>query len=214
MNSITIKKLVPKFDTNAIRSGLPYRIILNGNTYVGVFYTITEDLLEFKFFDKDEKIKFAIILPTHDDIEIYPYNDMDDRSDEAVNNLDEEDEPNIESFYIRDMRTDEHNTYPLFVRKNGDLVINYDFMEKLLYDDSVLINIRFGLKGHSCATHIFESKDVRIHVGGTTLTGKIIDEYRNVTTGVEIRADSWKHMEWANVYIKNKKEYKNGRNNK
>lgn len=232
MNSITIKKMVPKFDTDAICSNLPYRIIMNGNTYVGVFYIITEDRLEFKFFDEDGSIKFGIILPTLDDIEISPYSYMDDRSDvviqlnekdyetvKAINNLDfskllnlkvepeNTEEPDIKSFYIRDMRTSEHNTYPLFVRNNGDLVINYDFMEKLLYDDSVLIRIRFGLKGHhSCAMHTFESKDVRIHVGGTTLTGKILDEYRNITTCVEIRADDWKQLEWGHVYIKNKKD--------
>jgi hypothetical protein len=205
MNSITIKKMVPKFDTDAICFGLPYRIIMNGNTYVGVFYIITEDRLEFKFFDKDGTIKFGIILPTPlDDIEIYPCSDVDDKPDTVIQELKNEDEPDIKSFYIRDMRTDEHNTYPLFVRDNGDLVINYDYMEKLLYDDSVLINIRFGLKGHSYATHTFESKNVRIHVGGTTLTGKILDKYRNTTTCVEIRADDWKQLEWASVYINRK----------
>jgi hypothetical protein len=205
MKSITIKKMVPKFDTDAICFGLPYRIIMNGNTYVGVFYIITEDRLEFKFFDKDGTIKFGIILPTPlDDIEIYPCSDVDDKPDTVIQELKNEDEPDIKSFYIRDMRTDEHNTYPLFVRDNGDLVINYDYMEKLLYDDSVLINIRFGLKGHSYATHTFESKNVRIHVGGTTLTGKILDKYRNTTTCVEIRADDWKQLEWASVYINRK----------
>ena len=78
-------------------------------------------------------------------------------------------------------------------------------MEKLLYDN-VLISIKFGIKGHSYALHTFESKDVTIHVGGTTLTGKIFDEYRNVTTCVEIRSDSWEQLEWARVYIKNKKD--------
>lgn len=218
MNSITIKKMVPKFDTDAICSGVPYRIIINGNTYVGVFYIITEDRLEFKFFDEDGSIKFVIILPTIDDIEIYPCRDMDDRSDatiEAMNNLVEEDEPDIKSFYIRDMRTHEPKRYPLFVRDNGDLVINYDYMEKLLYDDNVLIRIRFGLKGHhSCAMHTFESKDVRIHVGGTTLTGKILDEYRSITTCVEIRADDWKQLEWAHVYIKNRKDATNDSSDK
>lgn len=119
----------------------------------------------------------------------------------------EEDEPDIKSFYICDMRTYDVKKYPLFVRDNGDLVINYDFMEKLLYDDNVLIRIRFAVKGHhSCAMHTFESKDVRIHVGGTTLTGKILNEYRNTTTCVEIRADDWKQLELAHVYIKNKNE--------
>lgn len=244
MKSINIKKMVPKFDTDAICSNLPYRINMGGNTYVGVFYIITEDRLEFKFFDEDGEIKFGVILPTADDIEISPYSVMDDRSDvviqelinllatddsdetrkayetmKAINNLDfskllglkvepeNAEEPDIKSFYIRDMRTSEHNTYPLFVRNNGEIVINYDFMEKLLYDDSVLIRIRFGLKGHhSCAMHTFESKDVRIHVGGTTLTGKILDEYRNIATFVEIRAEDWKQLEWARVYIKNKKD--------
>lgn len=243
MKSINIKKMVPKFDTDAICSNLPYRINMGGNTYVGVFYIITEDCLEFKFFDKDGTIKFGRILPTLDDIEISPYSVMDDRSDviiqelnkllatddidetvKAINNLDfsklldlkvepekseepvEEDEPNIKSFYICDMRTYDVKKYPLFVRNNGDLVINYDFMEKLLYDDNVLIAIKFGLKGHSYALHTFESKDVIIHVGGTTLTGKIFDEYRNVTTCVEIRSDSLEQMEWARVYIKNKRD--------
>ena len=248
MNSITIKKMVPKFDTDAICSNLPYRIIMGGNTYIGVFYIITEDRLEFKFFDEDGTIKSGIILPTPlDDIEIYPCSVMNDRDavlqellDEkayetmkAINNLDfsklldlkvepknteepvEEDEPDIKSFYICDMRTYEVHKYPLFVRDNGDLVINYDFMEKLLYDDSVLIRIRFGLKGHhSCAMHTFESKDVRIHVGGTTLTGKILDEYRNITTCVEIRADDWKQLEWAHVYIKNRKDVTNDSSDK
>ena len=249
MKSINIKKMVPKFDTNTICSNLPYRINMGGNTYVGVFYIITEDRLEFKFFDEDGEIKFGVILPTADDIEISPYSVMDDRSDvviqelinllatddndetrkayetmKAINNLDfskllglkvepekteepvEEDEPNIKSFYICDMRTYDVKKYPLFVRNNGDLVINYDFMEKLLYDDNVLITIKFGIKGHSYALHTFESKDVTIHVGGTTLTGKIFDEYRNVTTCVEIRSDSWEQLEWARVYIKNKKD--------
>jgi hypothetical protein len=214
MKSITIKKMVPKFDTDAICFGLPYRIIMNGNTYVGVFYIITEDRLEFKFFDKDGTIKFGIILPTPlDDIEIYPCSDVDDKPDTVIQELKNEDEPDIKSFYIRDMRTDEHNTYPLFVRDNGDLVINYDYMEKLLYDDSVLINIRFGLKGHSYATHTFESKNVRIHVGGTTLTGKILDKYRNTTTCVEIRADDWKQLGWAHVYI-NRKDVTNDSSDK
>lgn len=219
MNSITIKKMVPKFDTDVICFGLPYRIILNGNGYVGVFYIITEDRLEFKFFDKGGTIKSGIILPTPlDDIEIYPCSDVDDTSDETMEAEKteepvEEDEPDIKSFYIRDMRTDEHNTYPLFVRDNGDLVINYDYMEKLLYDDSVLINIRFGLKGHSYATHTFESKNVRIHVGGTTLTGKILDKYRNTTTCVEIRADDWKQLGWAHVYI-NRKDVTNDSSDK
>ena len=80
MNSINIKKMVPKFDTDAICSDLPYRIIMNGNTYVGVFYIITEDRLEFKFFDKGGTIKSGIILPTPlDDIEIYPCSDVDDK---------------------------------------------------------------------------------------------------------------------------------------
>ena len=211
MKSITIKKMVPKFDTDAICSNLPYRINMGGNTYVGVFYIITEDCLEFKFFDEDGTIKFGRILPALDDIEISPYSVMDDISDETMEAEKteepvEEDEPNIKSFYICDMRTYDVKKYPLFVRNNGDLVINYDFMEKLLYDDNILIAIKFGLKGHSCALHTFESKDVRIHVGGTTLTGKIFDEYRNVTTCVEIRSDSWEQLEWARVYIKNKKD--------
>jgi len=211
MKSINIKKMVPKFDTDAICSNLPYRINMGGNTYVGVFYIITEDCLEFKFFDEDGTIKFGRILPALDDIEISPYSDMDDRSDETMEAEKseepvDEDEPNIKSFYICDMRTYDVKKYPLFVRNNGDLVINYDFMEKLLYDDNVLIAIKFGLKGHSRALHTFESKDVTIHVGGTTLTGKIFDEYRNVTTCVEIRSDSWEQLEWARVYIKNKKD--------
>ena len=211
MNSINIKKMVPKFDTDAICSNLPYRINMGGNTYVGVFYIITEDCLEFKFFDEDGTIKFGRILPALDDIEISPYSVMDDISDETMEAEKteepvEEDEPNIKSFYICDMRTYDVKKYPLFVRNNGDLVINYDFMEKLLYDDNILIAIKFGLKGHSCALHTFESKDVRIHVGGTTLTGKIFDEYRNVTTCVEIRSDSWEQLDWARVYIKNKKD--------
>ena len=219
MNSITIKKMVPKFDTDAICSNLPYRIIMNGNTYVGVFYIITEDCLEFKFFDEDGTIKFGRVLPTADDIEISPYSVMDDRSDETMEAEKteepvEEDEPNIKSFYICDMRTYDVKKYPLFVRNNGDLVINYDFMEKLLYDDNVLIAIKFGLKGHSCALHTFESKDVTIHVGGTTLTGKIFDEYRNVTTCVEIRSDSWEQLEWARVYIKNRKDVTNDSSDK
>ena len=211
MKSITIKKMVPKFDTDAICSNLPYRINMGGNTYVGVFYIITEDCLEFKFFDEDGTIKFGRILPALDDIEISPYSVMDDISDETMEAEKteepvEEDEPNIKSFYICDMRTYDVKKYPLFVRNNGDLVINYDFMEKLLYDDNILIAIKFGLKGHSCALHTFESKDVRIHVGGTTLTGKILDEYRNITALVEIRAEDWKQLEWARVYIKNKKD--------
>jgi len=148
MKSINIKKMVPKFDTDAICSNLPYRINMGGNTYVGVFYIITEDCLEFKFFDEDGTIKFGRILPTLDDIEISPYSVMDDRSDvviqelinllatddndetrkayetmKAINNLDfsklldlkvepekseepvDEDEPNMKSFYICDMRT-------------------------------------------------------------------------------------------------------------
>ena len=210
MKSINIKNMVPKFDTDAICSNLPYRINMGGNTYVGVFYIITEDCLEFKFFDEDGTIKFGRILPALDDIEISPYSIMDDISDETIEAEKteepvEEDEPNMKSFYICDMRTYDIKKYPLFVRNNGDLVINYDFMEKLLYDDNVLIAIKFGLKGHSYAIHTFESKDVTIHVGGTTLTGKIFDEYRNVTTCVEIRSDSWEQLEWARVYIKNKK---------
>ena len=211
MKSINIKNMVPKFDTDAICSNLPYRINMGGNTYVGVFYIITEDCLEFKFFDEDGTIKFGRILPALDDIEISPYSIMDDISDETIEAEKteepvEEDEPNMKSFYICDMRTYDIKKYPLFVRNNGDLVINYDFMEKLLYDDNVLIAIKFGLKGHSYAIHTFESKDVTIHVGGTTLTGKIFDEYRNVTTCVEIRSDSWEQLEWARVYIKNKKD--------
>lgn len=214
MNSINIKKMVPKFDTDAICSGVPYRIIMDGNTYVGVFHIITEDRLEFKYFDKDGTI-FGGIIPTTDDIEIYPFSDMDDKPDAIFQELKnteepvEEDEPDIKSFYICDMRSHEINKWgyhPLFVRNNGDLVINCDFMEKLLYDDNVLIRIRFGSKGHAYATHTFESKDVRIHVGGTTLTGKTLDEYRHTATCVEIRADDWQQLEWANVYIKNKKD--------
>ena len=217
MNSINIKKMVPKFDTDAICSDLPYRIIMNGNTYVGVFYIITEDRLEFKFFDKGGTIKSGIILPTPlDDIEIYPCSDVDDKPDTVIQELKNteepvEEEPDMKSFYICDMRVGEYKYHPLFVRDNGDLVINYDYMEKLLYDDSILITIRLGIKGHSYATHTFESKDVRIHVGGTTLTGKILDEYRNTTTCVEIRADDWKRLEWANVYIKNRKDVTNDR---
>ena len=220
MNSINIKKMVPKFDTDAICFGLPYRIIMNGNTYVGVFYIITEDRLEFKFFDKGGTIKSGIILPTPlDDIEIYPCSDVDDKPDTVIQELKnteepvEEDEPDMKSFYICDMRVGEYKYHPLFVRNNGDLVINYDFMEKLLYDDNVLITIRLGIKGHSYATHTFESKDVRIHAGGTTLTGKILDEYRNTTTCVEIRADDWKRFEWANVYI-NRKDVTNDSSDK
>ena len=210
MKSITIKKMVPKFDTDTINIGLPYRIVLNGNTYVGVFYIIDEDRLEFKYFE-DDKIKFVIILPTIDDIEIYPYksssNEVEpEKTEESV----EENEPDIRSFYIRDMCSCAFNKYPLFVRKNGDLVINYDFLEKLLYDDSILFSISFGIKGHhSCANHTFKSKDVRIHVGGTTLTGKILNEYRDVITCVEIRAGDWKQLEWAHVVIKNRKDVTN-----
>jgi len=110
MKSINIKKMVPKFDTDAICSNLPYRINMGGNTYVGVFYIITEDCLEFKFFDEDGTIKFGRILPTLDDIEISPYSDMDDRSDETMEAEKseepvDEDEPNMKSFYICDMRT-------------------------------------------------------------------------------------------------------------
>jgi hypothetical protein len=225
MDSITIKRMVPKFDTDAIRVDLPYQITMYGNTYVGVFYMITEDRLEFKYFDKDGKIKFIIILPTVDDIEVFPFrslsSDVNIELPELKKNeipvVSKEDvpvesvEPDMKSFYICDMRVGEYKYHPLFVRNNGDLVINYDFMEKLLYDDNVLITIRLGIKGHSYATHTFESKDVRIHVGGTTLTGKILDEYRNTTTCVEIRADDWKRLEWANVYIKNRKDVTNDR---
>lgn len=116
-----------------------------------------------------------------------------------------EDEPDMKSFNIRDAR-DHYNEYPLFIRINGDLVINYEFMEKLLYDDKVLIRISFGIKGRSCAVHTFKSKDVRIHVGGTTLTGKILNEHRDVVTCVEIRADDWKQLDWAQVVIKNRKD--------
>lgn len=224
MDSITIKRMVPKFDTDAICFGLPYRIILNGNSYVGVFSMITEDRLEFRYFDEDGKVKFAVILPSAD-IEVFPFrslsSDVNIELPELKKNeipvVSKEDvpvesvEPDMKSFYICDMRVGEYKYHPLFVRNNGDLVINYDFMEKLLYDDNVLITIRLGIKGHSYATHTFESKDVRIHVGGTTLTGKILDEYRNITTCVEIRADSWEQMEWANVYIKNRKDVTNDR---
>ena len=208
MKSIVIKKMVPKFDTDAISIGLPYRIVVNGITYVGVFYMIDEDRLEFKYFE-GEKINFVIILPTIDDISIYPF-DLDDPADESPKELVEKDEPDIKSFYIRDMCSSPYTKYPLFVRKNGELVINYDFMEKLLYDDSILIEIGFGLKCYNSGViHTFKSKDVRIHVGGTTLTGKIFNEYKDVVTCVEIRAGDWTQLKWAHVNIKTRKDATN-----
>lgn len=225
MKSITIKKLVTKFDTNVIHLDVPYRINLNGNTYVGVFCMIDEDRLEFKYFNEDGNIEFEIIRPTVD-VEIFPFRsllpELKKNEISVVHNEDvpvepekpvEKDEPDIRSFYIRDMRT--HNKYPLFVKDNGALVINYDFLEKLLYDDSILFSISFGIKGHhSCASHIFKSKDVRIHVGGTTLTGKILNEYRDVITCVEIRAGDWKQLEYAHVVIKNRKDVTNDSSDK
>ena len=224
----SLKKVHVTFDPTGLFIHQPYIIQKKDATYFGVLAAVDEKHIIFNYFN--ESGRHQLCLTTNDEFDLYELKSSSDPEEIAawnlmiaMNNLDKEDvpvepdkveepvvddEPDIKSFYIRDARV--HNKYPLFVRDNGDLVINYDFMEKLLYDDNVLISISFGIKGHhSCASHIFKSKDVRIHVGGTTLTGKILDEYRDVITCVEIRAGDWKQLDWAHVVIKNRKDVTN-----
>lgn len=236
------KKIEPikiSFNTEKFEVAHPYILFVNGMVIHGTYSHGDEKSLYFNYFDENDK-SHQIMITRSDELTVYPLHSVTEKNSEtynmysamrAMNDLDfsklldlkvepekaeepVEDEPDMKSFYICDMRVGEYKYHPLFVRNNGDLVINYDYMEKLLYDDSVLITIRLGIKGHSYATHTFESKDVRIHVGGTTLTGKILDEYRNTTTCVEIRADDWKRLEWANVYIKNRKDVTNDSSDK
>lgn len=108
------------------------------------------------------------------------------------------------------MRTSDITTVPLFVRENGDLIINYKYLEKFLYDKNVIFDIRYGVKssGYTGGSDSFESKDVRIHVGGTTLTGKIVDENRDTVRSLHIKSEDWRQLAFTQVRLYNKKENK------
>lgn len=235
------KKIEPiktSFDNEKFEVAHPYILFVNGMVIHGTYSHGDEKSLYFNYFDENDK-SHQIMITRSDELTVYPIQSVTEKNSEtynmysamrAMNDLDfsklldlkvepeepvAEDEPDIKSFYIRDTCTSPYTKYPLFVRKNGELVINYDFMEKLLYDDSILIEIGFGIKGHhSCVIHTFKSKDVRIHVGGTTLTGKIFNEYKDVVTCVEIRAGDWTQLKWAHVDIKTRKDVTNDSSDK
>ena len=239
-----IEPIKTSFDNEKFEVAHPYILFVNGMVIHGTYSHGDEKSLYFNYFDENDK-SHQIMITRSDELTVYPLQSVTEKNSEtynmysamrSMNDLDfskllelktepekaeepeepvEEDEPDIRSLYILDTRAHAFNKYPLFVRDNGDLVINYEFMEKLLYDDNVLIRISFGIKGHhSCAVHTFKSKDVRIHVGATTLTGKILDEYRDVITCVEIRADDWKQLDWARVIIKDRKDVTNDSSDK
>ena len=242
-NMLFGKKIEPikiSFNTEKFEVAHPYILFVNGMVIHGTYSHGDEKSLYFNYFDENDK-SHQIMITRSDELTVYPLQSVTEKNSEtynmysamrAMNDLDfsklldlkvepekaeepvEEDEPDMKSFNIRDARN-HYKEYPLFIRNNGELVINYEFMEKLLYDDKILIRISFGVKGHhSCAAHTFKSKDVRIHVGATTLTGKILNEYRDVITCVEIRADDWKQLEWARVVIKNRKDVTNDSSDK
>ena len=215
MNQISIKKMVPKFNTDAISIGLPYRIIWNGTAYVGVFYIIDEDRLEFKYFD-DETSRFVIILPTAD-IEIYPFSlgDIDvptqelkkDKSPETTEDV----KPNIEKFYIR------HNLHavddkPLFIFENDRWLINKPVIDKYMKMKDILVRVNFGISSHALhsidAYAVFPPECIEVNTDQTMLS--CIDKSNKSgynLKSIHIDSNLWQHIAYAYIEFVDKDWY-------
>lgn len=222
MNSITIKKMVPKFDTDAICSGLPYRIFLNGNVYIGVFYMITEDRLEFKYFDKDEKIKFIIILPTVDNIEIFPFRSLSTSLDIELPELkknkipvvSKEDVPvesvgpDIKKFYIANNVLSLKNE-PLFIPKDNKWVINSPIIRKYLNMKDILVRVNHGVGEYTTDAYaVFPPECIEINSDENQLC--CIDKSLKcgyTLKSIFINSNSWQRLSYAHIEIVDKDWY-------
>lgn len=221
MDSITIKKMVPKFDTDAICFGLPYRIILNGNAYVGVFSMITEDRLEFRYFDEDGKIKFAIILPSAD-IEVFPFrslsSDVNIELPELKKNeipvVSKEDVPvesvgpDIKKFYIANNVLSLKNE-PLFIPKDNKWVINTPIIRKYFNMKDILVRVNLGVGG--CTTDayaVFQPECIEINSDENQLC--CIDKSLKcgyTLKSIYINSNSWQRLSYAHIEIVDKDWY-------
>ena len=222
MDSITIKRMVPKFDTDAIRVDLPYQITMYGNTYVGVFYMITEDRLEFKYFDKDGKIKFIIILPTVDDIEISPFrslsSDVNIELPELKKNkipvVSKEDvpvesvEPDIKKFYIANTVLSLENE-PLFILKDNKWVINAPIIRKYLNMKDILVRVDLGVGEYNTDAYaVFQPECIEINSDENQLC--CIDRGQKscyTHKSIYINSNSWQRLSYANLEIVDKDWY-------
>lgn len=221
MNSITIKRMVPKFDTDAICFGLPYRIILNGNGYVGVFSMITEDRLEFRYFDEDGKIKFAVILPSAD-IEVFQFRSLSsdvniellELKKNEISVVSKEDVPvesvvpDIKKFYIANSVIPLKNE-PLFILKDNKWVINTPIIRKYLNMKDILVRVNYGVGEYNTDAYaVFQPECIEINSDENQLC--CID--RGLKCGytlksIYINSNSWQRLSYANIEIVNKDLY-------
>ena len=222
MNSITIKKMVPKFDTDAICADLPYRIALNGNTYVGVFYMINEDRLEFKYFDEDGKVRFIIILPTVDDIEISPFRSLSSEANIELPKLEknkipvvskedvpvESVGPDIKKFYIANNVLSLTNE-PLFIVDDGRWVINVPIIRKYLNMKDILVRVNYGVGEYTTDAYaVFPPECIEINSDKNQLC--CIDKSLKcgyTLKSIFINSNSWQRLSYAHIEIVDKDWY-------
>jgi hypothetical protein len=130
---------------------------------------------------------------------------------------DVETEPEMVRFHIKDWDKiidpdSSVNEYPLFVRdehSNDHWIFNYDVLSKALCRKDVTFEISIKIKGHWAQAYCScKADDVKVHVGGSTLTGRIPDkkdkyanEYAN-DAFVEFKASDWKEMDFALVNLR------------
>jgi hypothetical protein len=221
MDSITIKKMVPKFDTDAINSGLPYRITLNGKVYLGVFSMINEDRLEYKYFNEDGEIKFAIILPSIEHIEISPFSlssevniELPELKKNEIPVVSKEDVPvesvgpDIKKFYIANNVFPLKNE-PLFILKDDKWVINAPIIRKYLDMKNILVRVDLGAGEYNTDAYaVFPPECIEINSDENLLC--CID--KSVKCGytlksIYINSYSWKHLNGAYIEIVNKDWY-------
>ena len=221
MDSITIKRMVPKFDTDAICFGLPYRIILDGNSYVGVFSMITEDRLEFRCFDEDGKVKFAVILPSAD-IEVFPFrslsSDVNIELPELKKNeipvVSKEDvpvesvEPDIKKFYIANTVLSLKNE-PLFILKDNKWVINAPIIRKYLNMKDILVRVDLGVGEYNTDAYaVFQPECIEINSDENQLC--CIDRGQKscyTHKSIYINSNSWRRLSYAHIEIVDKDWY-------
>lgn len=226
MNNIEFKKV--SFDTSKFIIGYPYLLTFsNGCKYVASLKSANPDQLTFNCFTIGGERKQIYVVPTIN-IEISEFNlsyynnenlsseiniptpemhkpkvDLISKEDvpvEPIESSDKKDDlPDEEMFYIR---TENMKKYPLFVKDGDDLIINYNVLEPYLSKSrkDIMIGIACGI-GRSCGYAVFEPKDVRVHVGGSTITGEVYNKKRDTLKIIEVRADEIEHIKYAHVKI-------------
>lgn len=141
---------------------------------------------------------------------------LDSASKEITKDV--ETKPDMGNFYIDDC--DEiidpdpfTKKYPLFVRNKHSSdrwIINYDVLRKALVRNDVIFDISFKMKNPLKAQGYCScnSKDVRVHIGGSVLTGKRPGKKDSCSYDavIEFRASDWKEMDFAHVHLRKKLE--------